>query len=44
MVYLDDVNIFFKMFEEYLQNLEEVFKRIEKAGLKINPDKYHFST
>ena len=44
IVYLDDMNIFSKMFKEYLQHLEEVFKRIEKAGLKINPDKCYFGT
>ena len=44
IVYLDDVNIFSHTYEQHLQHLEEVFKRIEKAGLKINPDKCHFST
>ncbi|GES85289.1 KRAB-A domain-containing protein [Rhizophagus clarus] len=44
MVYLDDVNIYSKTFEEHLQHLEEVLKRVEKAGLKINPEKCHFCT
>ena len=42
MVYLDDVIAYSRTFEEHLQHLEEIFKRIEKAGLKINPDKCHF--
>ena len=41
MVYLDDVTTYSRIFEEHLQHLEEIFKRIEKAGLKINPDKCH---
>ncbi|GES73591.1 retroviral-like aspartic protease 1 [Rhizophagus clarus] len=44
MVYLDDVNIYSKTFEEHLQHLKEVLKRVEKAGLKINPEKCHFCT
>ncbi|GET00072.1 enzymatic polyprotein; endonuclease; Reverse transcriptase, putative [Rhizophagus clarus] len=44
MVYLDDVNIYSKTFEEHLQHLEEVLKRVEKTGLKINPEKCHFCT
>ena len=42
MVYLDDVTAYSRTFEEHLQHLEEIFKRIEKAGLKINSDKCHF--
>ena len=42
MVYLNDVTTYSRTFEEHLQHLEEIFKRIEKAGLKINPDKCHF--
>ena len=44
MGYLDDINIFSKTWDEHLQHLEEVLKRIRKAGLKINPDKCHFAT
>ena len=42
MVYLDDVTAFLHTFEEHLTHLEEIFKQIEKAELKINPDKCHF--
>jgi Reverse transcriptase (RNA-dependent DNA polymerase)/RNase H-like domain found in reverse transcriptase/Spumavirus aspartic protease (A9) len=44
MVFLDDLNIFSRTFDEHLQHLEDVFQRIEKAGLRINPDKCHFCT
>jgi len=43
MVYLDDINIYTKTFEEHLKKLEEVFKRIRVAGLKIKPSKCHFA-
>ena len=42
MVYLDDVTAFLHTFKEHLTHLEKIFKRIEKAELKINPDKCHF--
>jgi RNase H-like domain found in reverse transcriptase len=41
--YLDDVLIIStSTFEEHLLKVEECFQRIEKAGLKINPDEYFF--
>jgi hypothetical protein len=43
MVYLDDINIHTKTFEEHLEKLEEVFKRIKVAGLKIKPSKCQFA-
>src|SRR5436853_7941580 len=42
MDYIDDINVYFKTWEEHLQHLEEDFKRLRKAKLKINPDKCHF--
>jgi hypothetical protein len=33
--YIDDVNVHSKTFEEHLKYLEEVFKRLQKAGLKL---------
>jgi len=43
MVYLDDVIIFGKMFEEMVKNLREVFLLLRKANLKLNPKKCVFS-
>ena len=42
MVYLDDITIYSKTRKEHLKLLEEVFKRLRKAGLKVKPSKCHF--
>jgi len=42
MVYLDDVIIFGKTFEEMVENLREVFLLLRKANLKLNPKKCVF--
>lgn len=42
MVYLDNVIIFSKTFEEMLANLREVFLRLKEANLKLNPKKCNF--
>ena len=39
LVYLDDVIILGKTFEEYLRNLKEVFQRLREAGLRLKPSK-----
>ena len=31
-----------KSFDEHLNNLQQVFERVEKAGLKLQPSKCHF--
>lgn len=41
-VYLDDVIIYGKDFDEMMENLEQVFLRIRTANLKINPKKCAF--
>jgi hypothetical protein len=42
VVYLDDINIYSKSFEEHLEHLEIVFKRLRQAGLKLGKDKCSF--
>jgi len=39
LVYLDDVIIFGRSFDEMVENLKEVFLRLRAANLKINPKK-----
>src|SRR5829696_1676641 len=41
-VYIDDVNVHSKTFEQHLKDLEEVFEKIRKAGLRLWIDKCHF--
>jgi len=42
VIYLDDVLIFSKTYEEHLKHLESVLEKIEKAGLKLSPHKCRF--
>ena len=42
LVYLDDVIILGRTFDEHLKNLEAVFQRLRQAGLKIKPSKCTF--
>ena len=39
IVYLDDIIIYSKTVEDHFQKLREVFKRLERAGLKVKPSK-----
>ena len=41
-VYLDDILIYSKSWEEYLQHLEMVFNHLDAAKLKIKFSKYQF--
>ena len=40
-IYLDDVLIFSRNFEQQVERLQEVFCRIQKANLKLKPTKCH---
>uniref|UniRef100_A0A6G5AB96 Putative tick transposon n=1 Tax=Rhipicephalus microplus TaxID=6941 RepID=A0A6G5AB96_RHIMP len=42
LVYLDDVIVFSKTFEEHLSRLLSVFRAIRSAGLTLKPEKCHF--
>lgn len=42
LVYVDDILIFSKSFDEHLTHLEEVFGRLSQAGLKLQPSKCVF--
>jgi len=39
LVYLDDIIIFGRSFEEHLQRLGTVFERLRQAKLKLKPSK-----
>ena len=43
MVYIDDILIFSKTFEEHLTHLEEVFNRLRQAGLRLKLKKCTFA-
>jgi hypothetical protein len=42
VVYIDDINVASKSFEEYLSHLEQVFSRLTQAGLKLSLEKCSF--
>ena len=42
LVYIDDVIIIGRLFEEHLHHLQQVLDRLKLAGLKIQPSKCHF--
>ena len=42
LVYIDDVIIIGRSFEEHLHHLQQVLDRLKSAGLKIQPSKCHF--
>ena len=39
LIYIDDIIIFSKSVEEHLSHLEEVFRRLRQANVKLNPKK-----
>ena len=39
LIYIDDIIVFGKNFEEHMCRVEEVLERIKAAGLKVNPEK-----
>ena len=41
-VYIDDIIIHSKTFEDHIRNIEEVFQKLRKAKLKLGPEKCHF--
>ena len=42
LIYLDNINVFSKTFNEHLLHLEQVFIRLAQNNLKLKPKKCHF--
>ena len=42
VVYIDNINVGSKTFDEHLHHLDQVFTRLEQAGLKLSPEKCFF--
>ena len=43
LIYIDDIIIFSKSVEEHLAHLEEIFRRLKEANLKLNRKKCCFA-
>jgi hypothetical protein len=41
-VYIDDINVHSKSFNQHIEDLREVFGKLRKAKLKLRPDKCNF--
>ena len=41
LIYLDDVCVFGKDFDEHIHRVEQVLSRMRDAGLKLKPEKCH---
>ncbi|CAC5410016.1 unnamed protein product [Mytilus coruscus] len=44
LVYIDDILIFSKTFEDHLNHLQQEFSNLREANLKLNPEKCKFTT
>ena len=42
LIYIDDIIIFSQSVDEHLVHLEEVFRRLRDANVKLNPKKCSF--
>ena len=43
IIYLDDTNIFSKIYEDHVNHLIQTFVKCRKFGLSLNPQKSYFS-
>lgn len=41
LVYIDDIVVYSKSYEEHIQHLDKVLEAIEKAGITLSPNKCH---
>lgn len=43
LIYIDDILVFSKSFDEHLQHLDLIFQKLRKANLTLQPTKCHFA-
>ena len=43
VIYLDDITVFFKSYEEHAAHLRRVFKKCRRFGISLNPKKSNFA-
>jgi hypothetical protein len=43
VIYLDDITIFSKSYDEHLQHIEHVFRKCRRYGIYLNHRKSHFA-
>ena len=41
LLYIDDILVIGRTFQEHLENLRKVFERLHQAGLRLKPTKFH---
>ncbi|MCG8046377.1 MAG: RNase H-like domain-containing protein, partial [Candidatus Thiodiazotropha endolucinida] len=41
LIYIDDIIVFGRNFEEHILRVEQIFERLKQAGLKLKPEKCH---
>ena len=42
-VYVDDILVFSNSFEDHLEHMDQIFSRLQSAGLTLKPSKFHFA-
>jgi len=43
VIYMDDIKVFSKYYDEHLEHLQQTFEKCRKYGLSLNRKKSHFS-
>lgn len=41
LIYIDDIIVFGRNFEEHILRVEQIFQKLKHAGLKLKPEKCH---
>ena len=43
MIYMDDINVYYRLFKDHIRHLERVFMKCRKYGISLNPRKSNFA-